>query len=273
MGSSSVLSLVTRRLIGKVALITGGAGGIGSRTAKLFSQHGAKVVIADLNEEIGQAVCKELGPQGASFIHCDVTKEDSVQNAVDAAVSKYGKLDIMFNNAGIVELPKPSIVETEKSDFERVLSINVIGVFLGTKHAARVMIPARRGSIINTSSTASRMGGITPHAYTSSKHAVVGLTINAAIELGQFGVRANCVAPHVVPTPMTTSVFKMGEEELAKRADSCSILKGISLKAEDIAEAALFLGSDESRYVNGHNLIVDGGYTLTNPTLIDALTS
>ncbi|XXG65090.1 hypothetical protein AAC387_Pa05g2882 [Persea americana] len=233
-------------------------GGIGSRTAKLFSQHGAKVVIADLNEEIGQAVCKELGPQGASFIHCDVTKEDSVQNAVDAAVSKYGKLDIMFNNAGIVELPKPSIVETEKSDFERVLSINVIGVFLGTKHAARVMIPARRGSIINTSSTASRMGGITPHAYTSSKHAVVGLTINAAIELGQFGVRANCVAPHVVPTPMTTSVFKMGEEELAKRADSCSILKGISLKAEDIAEAALFLGSDESR-LEGKVALITGG--------------
>ncbi|RWR82297.1 Short-chain dehydrogenase/reductase SDR [Cinnamomum micranthum f. kanehirae] len=261
------------RLEGKVALITGGAGGIGSRTAKLFSQNGAKVVIADLNEEIGQAVCKELGPQGATFIHCDVTKEDNVQNAVDATVSKYGKLDIMFNNAGIMELPKPSIVETEKSDFERVLSTNVIGVFLGTKHAARVMIPARRGSIINTSSIASIMGGITPHAYTSSKHAVVGLTTNAAIELGQFGVRVNCVAPHVVPTPMSTSLFKMGEEELAERVHSCSILKGISLKAEDIAEAALFLGSDESRYVNGHNLVVDGGYTVTNPTLIDALTS
>ncbi|RWR82295.1 Short-chain dehydrogenase/reductase SDR [Cinnamomum micranthum f. kanehirae] len=273
MGSSFVLSLVSRRLEGKVALITGGASGIGSCTAKLFSQHGAKVVIADLNEEMGQAVCKELGPQVASFIHCDVTKEDHVQNAVDATASKHGKLDIMFNNAGITDAFKPSIVESDKSDFERVLSTNVIGVFLGTKHAARVMMPTRCGSIINTSSVASRMGGLAPHAYTSSKHAVVGLTRNAAIELGQFGIRVNCVAPYLVPTPLACSTFKMGKEEIAKRASVGSILKGVLLEAQDIAQAVLYLGSDESRYVNGHNLMVDGGYTLTNPTLIDALTS
>ena len=259
------------RLEGKVALITGGAGGIGACTAKLFSQHGAKVVIADLNEEIGQAVCKELGPQGASFIHCDVTKEENVQNAVDATVSMHGKLDIMFNNAGIINHPKPSIVESNKSDFERVLGINVIGVFLGTKHAARVMIPTRRGSIINTSSVASIISGITPHAYTSSKHAVVGLTENAAVELGQSGIRVNCVSPYLVPSAMTSSLFKMGEEEMAKKASVCSILKGVTLEAEDIAQAALYLGSDESRYVNGHNLVVDGGYGLTNPTLLNAL--
>ncbi|XXG77339.1 hypothetical protein AAC387_Pa08g1510 [Persea americana] len=159
----------------------------------------------------------------------------------------HGKLDIMFNNAGIINHPKPSIVESNKSDFERVLGINVIGVFLGTKHAARVMIPTRRGSIINTSSLASIISGITPHAYTSSKHAVVGLTENAAVELGQSGIRVNCVSPYLVPSAMTSSLFKMGEEEMAKKASVCSILKGVTLEAEDIAQAALYLGSDESR--------------------------
>ena len=133
------------------------------------------------------------------------------------------------------------------------------------------MIPTHRGSIIYTSSLASIISGITPHAYTSSKHAVVGLTKNAAVELGQSGIRANCVSPYLVPSTMTSSVFNMGEEEMAKKASVCSILKSVTLEAEDIAQAALYLGSDESWYVNGHNLVVDGGYGLTNPTLINAL--
>lgn len=115
--------------------------------------------------------------------------------------------------------------------------------------------------------------GITPHAYTSSKHAVVGLTKNAAVELGQFSVRANCVAPYLLPTPVSSRMFNMTEEEIGKRSSVFSILKGVSFEAEDIAQAVLYLGSDESKYVNGHNLVVDGGYSLTNPTMIDAFQS
>jgi NAD(P)-dependent dehydrogenase (short-subunit alcohol dehydrogenase family) len=147
------------RLEGKVALITGGASGIGESTAKLFSKHGAKVIIADIQDELGHSVCKDLSPQSTSFVHCDVTKETDVENAVNLAVSKFGKLDIMFNNAGITGVAKTDILETTKLEFEQVIGVNLVGVFLGTKHAARVMIPACKGSIISTASICSVLGG------------------------------------------------------------------------------------------------------------------
>ena len=141
-----VLSLLfkfiyTHRLQGKVALITGGASGIGESTARLFSRHGAKVVIADIQDNLGLSVCKDLSPTSASFVHCDVTNEKEVENAVNLAVATHGKLDIMFNNAGIAGEAKPHILDNDKTEFERVLNVNVVGAFLGTKHAARVMIP------------------------------------------------------------------------------------------------------------------------------------
>jgi NAD(P)-dependent dehydrogenase (short-subunit alcohol dehydrogenase family) len=148
------------RLEGKVALITGGASGIGEATAKLFSKHGAKVVIADIQDELGHSVCKDLSPQSTSFVHCDVTKEIDVENAVNLAVSKFGKLDIMFNNAGVAGVSKINILDTTKPEFEQVIGVNLIGVFLGTKHAARAMIPARQGSIISTASVCSVIGGL-----------------------------------------------------------------------------------------------------------------
>ncbi|KAA8544304.1 hypothetical protein F0562_022316 [Nyssa sinensis] len=159
MGSFSVLSHAARRLEGKVALITGGASGIGSSTAKLFCQHGAKVMVVDIQDELGHSVCKDLDPTQASYIHCDVTNEMDVQNAIDKSIAKHGKLDIMFNNAGIVGYKKPNILEADKTEFENVLRVNLVGAFLGTKHAARVMIPVRRGSIINTASVCSIIGG------------------------------------------------------------------------------------------------------------------
>lgn len=146
-----------------MALITGGASGIGEATARLFSKHGAQVVIADIQDELGHSVCKDLSESSASYVHCDVTKEKDVETAVNTAVSKHGKLDIMFNNAGISGVNKTNILEYHKSEFEEVINVNLVGMFLGTKHAARVMIPARRGSIINTASICGSIGGACGH--------------------------------------------------------------------------------------------------------------
>uniref|UniRef100_A0A2N9FUQ3 Uncharacterized protein n=1 Tax=Fagus sylvatica TaxID=28930 RepID=A0A2N9FUQ3_FAGSY len=170
MASFSSVSAAARRLEGKVALITGGASGIGESTARLFSKHGAKVVIADIQDDLGHSVCKDLNSQSTSFVHCDVTKETDIGNAVNHAVSKYGKLDIMLNNAGIAGVAKPNILDNTKAEFEQVVNVNLVGAFLG--------------------------GGAS-HGYTSSKHGVLGLMRNTAVELGQFGIRVNCVSPYV----------------------------------------------------------------------------
>ncbi|CAL0333958.1 unnamed protein product [Lupinus luteus] len=264
MASVSSVAAALRRLEGKVALVTGGASGIGEATARLFSKHGAKVVIADTQDNLGQSVCKDLLEQSsnASFVHCDVTKENDVENAVNTAVSKHGKLDIMFNNAGITGVNKTSIVENTLAEFKEVIDVNLVGVFLGIKHAARVMIPARSGSIINTASVCGSIGGVASHAYTSSKHGVVGLMKNAAVELGPYGIRVNSVSPYVVATPLAKNFFKLDDEGCLS---VYSNLKGTSLVPQDVAEAALYLASDESKYVSSHNLVIDGGFTSVNP--------
>lgn len=264
--ASSFISAVARRLEGKVALITGGASGIGECTAKVFAHHGAKVVLADIQDELGHSVAEALGPSNSTYVHCDVTDETHIKNAVDKAVATYGKLDIMFNNAGIADENKPRIIDNEKADFERVLSINVTGVFLGIKHAARVMIPARRGSIISTASVSSRVGAAASHAYCCSKHAVLGLTRNAAVELGQFGIRVNCLSPYALSTPLAKKFVGLDDEGLENLMNSLGNLKGVTLKAEDVANAALYLASDEGRYISGHNLFIDGGFTIYNPS-------
>ncbi|XP_030548656.1 secoisolariciresinol dehydrogenase-like [Rhodamnia argentea] len=266
MAGSSFISAVTKRLDGKVALITGGASGIGEITARVFAHHGAKVVIADINDALGHSVCDSLGQDTASFIHCDVTAESQIKAAAAEAISVYGKLDIMFNNAGIVDPKKSRIIDNEKVDFDRVLAVNVTGVFLGVKHAAQAMIPTRRGCIINTASMSSGVSGAASHAYTCAKHAVLGLTRNAAVELGQFGIRVNCLSPYACVTPLATKFVGLGPAELEATMDSLSNLKGLTLKAEDVANAALFLASDEARYVSGHNLFIDGGLSIVNPS-------
>ncbi|KAI9153382.1 hypothetical protein LWI28_010535 [Acer negundo] len=251
-------------LEGKVALI-GGASGIGECTARLLARHGAKVVIADIQDELGQSAVHSIGPSNSSYVHCDVTNESHIKNAVNQTVTTHGKLDIMFNNAGIVDDYKPRIMDNEKGDFERVLSVNITGVFLGIKHAARAMVPARSGSIISTTSVASRVGAVSTHAYCCSKHAVAGLTKNAAAELGQFGIRVNCLSPYAVSTPMATSYLGISDEEVEIQSNLNANLKDVTLKAGDIANAALYLASDEARYVSGHNLFIDGGFSVVNP--------
>ncbi|KAF7805739.1 secoisolariciresinol dehydrogenase-like [Senna tora] len=265
MATASLLSAVARRLEGKVALVTGGASGIGECTARLFSKHGAKVVIADIQDELGHSVCQHLTNSSSSscYVHCDITNENHMQNAVNTAVSKYGKLDIMLNNAGIMGAWAPSIVDNEKSAFEQVISVNLVGTFVGTKQAAKVMIPTRSGTIISIASVCGNIGGMASHAYTCSKHGVIGLMRNAAVELGTYGIRVNCVSPYATPTPMSRTFLNLDDEEEIS-STLYSNLKGTLLQPQDIAHAALYLASDDSKYVSGLNLVVDGGFSIHN---------
>ncbi|XP_051132514.1 borneol dehydrogenase, mitochondrial-like [Andrographis paniculata] len=249
-----------KRLDGKVALITGAARGIGEATARLFCKHGAKVVIADILDKLGQQVADDLGPSWAIFVYCDVTIESDVAKAVDIAVSTFGKLDIFHNNAGIGGEPESNILQNTQTDFERVLKVNLVGYFLGTKHAARVMIPNCSGNIIMTASSAASVAGVAPHAYVCSKHGVVGLTENAATELGKYGVRVNCISPYLVDTHLTRVDYKYTDDDFKK---AYTYLNGAVLTKDDVAMAALFLASDEAGYISGHNLLVDGGFSIS----------
>ncbi|XP_039044416.1 secoisolariciresinol dehydrogenase-like isoform X2 [Hibiscus syriacus] len=273
MGSNSLVSFNVKRLEGKVALITGGASGIGKSTAQLFVQHGAKVVIADIQDDLGSSICEQLGGHEIiSYVHCDVTCDSDVKKAVDLAVSKYGKLDIMFNNAGIGDL-ETSILDISNERFKKVMDTNVYGGFLGAKHAARVMIPAKKGCILFTASVLSVLGGFSEHPYVASKHAVVGLAKSLCVEMGQYGIRVNCISPHGVATPLLTKGTEIDKETLESLVSEAGVLKGKVLEEEDVAAAALYLASDESKYLSGVNLMVDGGYSITNPSLPMAVKS
>lgn len=252
------------RLEGKVAIITGAASGIGEATARLFASHGATVIIADIQDELGVAVADSIGIEKCSYVHCDVTDEAQVENTVNYAVSKHGRLDVMYSNAGIL-LYSPSILELDLCDFDKVMSVNVKGTAAALKHAGRAMVAAGiRGSIICTASVGASQGGYGPAAYVTSKHAVLGLVRAAAADLGRHGIRVNCVSPSGVGTPLSCGVARMTPEEVEQTTTATCNLKGAVLKASHIAAAALFLASDESEIISGHNLVIDGGNTVVN---------
>jgi cyclopentanol dehydrogenase len=252
------------RLEGKVALISGGARGQGAVEANLFAREGAKVVIGDLLEEEGKKVEAQINEMGGEclFVRLDVTSQADWEQAVQAAVSKFGKLDILVNNAGIGTARGPdgvaaTIEELGEDQWDRVMDVNAKGVFLGTKTAIPEMRKAGGGSIINISSIAGLVGGRTT-AYAASKGAVRLFTKATAIQYAGEGIRANSVHPGVIETPMTANMLSNAEQRESSIARHPMGRVG---RPEEVAYGVLYLASDESSFVTGSELVIDGGLT------------
>lgn len=253
------------RLEDKIAVVTGGASGIGEGTVRLFVAEGAKVVIADVQDSRGQKLAEELGPN-AAYVHTDVSQEAEVRASIETALSKWGRLDCMFNNAGFGGVSGP-IESTDMEAFDQTMGVLFRGVVLGMKLAAPVMKAQGYGSIISTSSVAGVGIGYGPHVYSAAKAAIIHLTKSVANELGESGVRVNAICPGGIATP----IFGKGMGLTAEEADGTvefmkvRLAEGQPIKRaglpSDIAEAALWLASDASSFVSGHALVVDGALT------------
>jgi len=244
------------RLDSKVALITGGARGMGKSHVRHFVAEGARVVFGDIRDEQGAAVADRLGPESCRYVHHDVTSESDWADAITATLEAFGRLDILVNNAGILQ--HASIAEMSLADFRRVLDINLVGCWLGVKHAIAPMTAAGGGSIINISSIEGLAGAANLGAYSASKFAVRGLTRTAARELGQHGIRVNSVHPGGVLTAMTLSAAQTFTD-----VDPTALLKSMPIPrlAEpiEISRLVAYLASDESSYSTGAEFVADGG--------------
>ena len=245
------------RLENKIAIVTGGASGIGEGTVRRFIDEGAKCVIADIQYDRAAELANEFGEDAVAF-NVDVADESQVEATVEFAVSQYGRLDIMFNNAGILGAVGP-ISEIDGDGWLRTIDVLLNSVFYGIKHASRVMIQQGSGSIINTASTAGVRAGLGPHVYTAAKHGVVGLSQSVATELGPFGVRVNVIAPGGTISGLTARLVTGDHENLEKASTIIGAHNPLRRagQPEDIANAVLYLASDEASFTTGAVLVVD----------------
>ncbi|MGY9082597.1 MAG: SDR family NAD(P)-dependent oxidoreductase [Acidimicrobiales bacterium] len=243
------------RLDAKVAVITGGARGMGAEEAQLFAAEGATVVLADVLDTDGQATAAKIDQ--ASYHHLDVRAEDQWQAIVDQVMADHGRIDVLVNNAGVDLVKK--LLATTIEDFERVTDINLRGTFLGMRTVADAMIKAELPcSIVNVSSVAGLQGVANHGVYSASKFGVTGITKAAAKEWGRYGIRVNSIHPGIIETPMTADMRSFTDPEVRQRVERTIPLRRMG-QARDIANMALFLASDDSDYCSGQAYIVDGG--------------
>lgn len=245
------------RLKNRVALITGGASGIGRATCVLFAREGAKVMVADYAAEGGNETVRQIKAAGgdAAFVRVDVSKSAEVQNMIVTTVKTYGRVDILFNNAGI-EGPSAKLANYKEEDWDRVIAIDLTAVYLGMKYVIPEMIKQGGGVIISTASVAGLVGFPGSGAYAAAKAGVINLTRMAALEYADKNIRVNCICPGIIDTPMVDRVVGGRPKERVVKAEPIGRLG----KPEDIANAALFLASDESSFATCAPFVIDGGY-------------
>ena len=250
------------RLDRKVALITGAASGMGKIAAQLFAREGAKVVLTDLADEAGAATVREIGEAGgeAAYVHADVSNGEDAKAMVDFAVRTYGKLDVLYNNAGVFPAEDGSVTQTPEAVWDLTINVNLKGVFLGCQYGIPAMLEtAGGGSIVNVASFVALMGAAVPQiAYTASKGGVLAMTREIAVEFARRGIRANALCPGPIETPLLAELLA---DPARRQRRLVHIPVGRFGRAEEIANAALFLASDESSYMTGAAMVVDGGIT------------
>lgn len=250
---------------GKVAAITGGASGIGAGTVRRFVEEGGNVLIADLDEEKGPALAREIG-DSTGFLRTDVSKEEDVAAMIAETTDRFGRIDVLFNNAGFGGALGP-IESTSVDDYDLTMDVLVKSVFLGMKHVAPVMKAQGSGSIISTASVAGLRAGFAPHLYSVAKCAVIHMTKTVALELGEHGIRVNAICPGFIATPLAAGRADADDSQIAqmREAGAASQVMGRVGEPLDIANMALFLASDDSEWITGREFVVDGGFEAGPP--------